>query len=178
DASRLRAVAVIGDNAALARTQGGGSATVMPQYTVSPLDGLRAALPGAEVSYARGRMVQQGVTELPLAQMTNPVTGGPGLRARFLAADGTEVFAEDRRSSALVWFGGDAPIGRSATVELATGFTPGESGPVRVGLAAVGHGKAYLDGELIVDKIAESEHTGLGTPLMAPPTAAAEVTLT
>ena len=178
DASRLRAVAVIGDNAALARTQGGGSATVMPQYTVSPLDGLRAALPGAEVSYARGAVVQQGVTELPLAQMTNPVTGGPGLRARFLAADGTELFAEDRRSSALVWFGGNAPVGRSATVQLVTRFTPAESGPVRVGFAAVGHGQVYLDGELIVDETAVSEHADLGAALMAPPTAAAEVNLT
>ena len=169
---------MIGDNAALVRTQGGGSATVMPEYTVSPLDGLRAALPGADVSYSRGAVVQQGVTELPLAQMTNPVTGGPGLRARFLGADGTELFAEDRRSSALVWFGGNAPIGRSATVQLATLFTPAESGPVRIGFAAVGHGKVYLDGELIVDETAVSEHADLGAALMAPPTAAAEVSLT
>ena len=178
DPARLRSVAVIGDNAALARTQGGGSATVIPEYTVSPLDGLRAALPGAEVSYSRGAVVQQGVTELPLAQMTNPVTGGPGLRVRFLDADGTELHTEDRRSSALVWFGGNAPIGRSAAVELVTLFTPAESGPVRVGFATVGHGKIYLDGKLVVDEVAESEHTDLGAALMAPPTAAAEVSLT
>ena len=177
DPARLRSVAVIGDNAALARTQGGGSATVIPEYTVSPLDGLRAALPGAEVSYSRGAVVQQGVTELPLAQMTNPVTGGPGLRARFLDADGTELHTEDRRSSALVWFGGNAPISRSAAVELVTLFTPAESGPVRVGFATVGHGKIYLDGKLVVDEVAESEHTDLGAALMAPPTAAAEVSL-
>ena len=178
DQGCLRRVAVIGDNAANARTQGGGSATVMPEYTVSPLDGLRAALRGVEVTYSRGAVVQEGVAELPLAQMTNPVTGGPGLRVRFLDSGGTELWAEDRRSSALVWFGGDAPIGRSATVELTTLFTPAESGPVRVGFAAVGHGKVYLDGELIVDEIAESEHADLGAALMAPPTAAADVNLT
>jgi beta-glucosidase len=178
DPARLGSVAVIGDNAANARTQGGGSATVMPEYTVSPLDGLRAALPGAEVSYSRGAVVHEGVAELPLAQMINPVTGGPGLRVRFLDSGGAELFTEDRRSSALVWFGGDAPIGSSATVELATRFTPAESGPVRVGFATVGHGKVYVDGELIVDEIAESEHTDLGAALMAPPTAAAEVNLT
>ena len=148
DPARLRSVAVIGDNAANVRTQGGGSATVVPEYTVSPLDGLRAALPGVDVTYSRGAVVQEGVVELPLAQMTNPVTGEPGLRARFLDSGGTELFAEDRRSSALVWFGGDAPIGRSAMVELATRFTPAESGRVRVGFAAVGHGKVYIDGEL------------------------------
>ena len=150
---------MIGDNATLARTQGGGSATVIPEYTVSPLDGLRAALPGAEVSYSRGAVVQQGVTELPLAQMTNPVTGGSGLRVRFLDADGTELHTEDRRSSALVWFGGNAPISRSAAVELVTSYTPAESGPVRVGFATVGHGKIYLDGELIVDEVALNPST-------------------
>jgi beta-glucosidase len=177
-AARLGSVAVIGDNAANARTQGGGSATVIPEYTVSPLEGLRAALPGAAVSYSRGAVVQEGVAELPLAQMINPVTGQPGLRVRFLDAGGAELFAEDRRSSALVWFGGDTPIGRSATVELATRFTPAESGPVRIGFATVGHGKIYVDGDLIVDEIAESSHTDLGAALMAPPTATAEVNLT
>src|SRR5205807_9159924 len=120
----------------------------------------------------------EGVAELPLAQMTNPVTGGPGLRVRFLDSGGTELFAEDRRSSLLVWFGGEAPITRSATVELATRFTPAESGPVRVGFATVAHGKVYLDGKLIVDENVESEDTELGAALMAPPTAAAEVSLT
>src|SRR5439155_6392138 len=72
----------------------------------------------------------------------------------------------------------DAPIGRSATVELSTRYTPVESGPVRVGFASVGHGKVFVDGALIVDEVAESVHTDLGAALMAPPTAAAEITLT
>src|SRR5260370_1398380 len=177
DRARLRSVAVIGDNAANARTQGGGSATVLPEHTVSPLNGLRAALPGVDVTYSRGAVVQEGVAELPLAQMINPATGEPGLRVRFLDADGIELSAEDRRSSMLVWFGGDAPIGRSATVELATRFTPTESGPVRVGFATVGHGQVYAHRQLILHEITESEHTDLGAALMAPPTAAAEVDL-
>lgn len=175
DPASLRSVAVIGDNAANTRTQGGGSATVLPAYTVSPLAGLRTALPAAEVTYARGAVVHEGVVELPLAQMTNPVTGAPGLRARFLDADGVELFAEDRLSSALVWFGGDAPIGRSASVELETRFTPVESGPVRIGFATVGHGKIFLDGELVVDEVVESTHTDLGAALMAPPTVSTTV---
>ena len=75
DADALRSVAVIGDNAANARTQGGGSATVLPAYTVSPLAGLRAALPDAEVTYSVGAVSQTGLADLPLDQLTNPVTG-------------------------------------------------------------------------------------------------------
>jgi len=45
---------VIGPNAEVARTLGGGSATVYPPYTVSPLDGLRAA--GLDVAFAPGTL--------------------------------------------------------------------------------------------------------------------------
>jgi beta-glucosidase len=178
DRAALRSVAVIGDNAANARTQGGGSATVLPEYTVSPLAGLRAALPDADINYSRGAIVQQGVAELPPALLTNPATGGPGLRVRFLDDGGTELFAEDRLATMLVWFGGDAPIGRSAIVELTARFTPDESGPVRLGFAAVGTGRVWVDGEQVLDATVQAEGSDLGAALLNPPTAAAEVTLT
>ncbi len=178
DATALRSIAVIGDNALNSRTQGGGSATVLPAYTVSPLAGLRVALPDAAISYSRGAVVTEGVVEFPLEQMTNPVTGDPGLRVAFLGEDGGELFAEDRLASMLVWFGGDAPIGRSAWVELSTRYTPTESGPVRIGFASVGHGIVSVNGTVVVDESPVSEHSDLGAALMAPPTAAAEVNLT
>lgn len=54
-ASTVRRVAVLGPNAEVARTLGGGSATVFPPYTVSPLQGLRAALsPDVEVVHSPG----------------------------------------------------------------------------------------------------------------------------
>jgi beta-glucosidase len=178
DAAALRKVAVIGNNAAAARTQGGGSATVLPEYTVSPLDGVRAALPGVEVSYSLGAVVQDGVVELPLAGLVNPVTGGPGLRARFLDADGGELFTEDRRSSNLVYFGGDAPIEQAASFELTSRFTPAESGAVRLGFALVGAAQLYVDGELLIESDLTPNGTDLGAAFMNPHTASAEVTLT
>jgi beta-glucosidase len=178
DRAALRLVAVIGDNAVNARTQGGGSATVLPERKVSPLEGLRAALPGVNVTYSSGAIVQQGVVEFPLTQMTNPVTGGPGLRVRFLGDDGTELFTEDRRSSALVWLGGNAPVTTAASVELTTRFTPTESGPVRVGFAAVGHGKVLVDGALIVDEDVQGDADDFAAAVLAPPSTAAETTVT
>ncbi|WIB37101.1 glycoside hydrolase family 3 C-terminal domain-containing protein [Curtobacterium sp. MCJR17_043] len=58
-------IAVIGHNADQARTQGGGSATVVPESVVSPLDGIRAAFPAASVEYAIGAVVQEGIAEFP-----------------------------------------------------------------------------------------------------------------
>ena len=114
DASALRSVAVIGNNASAAGTQGGGARPCCPS-TPSPHSGLRAALPGVDVRYSIGAVVQDGLMELPLAELTNPVTGAVGLRARFLDAEGAELFAEDRRKSMLVYVGGDAPIAEAAS---------------------------------------------------------------
>ncbi|BCW48190.1 glycoside hydrolase family 3 N-terminal domain-containing protein [Arthrobacter sp. StoSoilB13] len=142
-------LAVIGHNAKHARTQGGGSATVLPEKVASPLDGIRAAFGADNVTYSIGAIVQEGVAELPLDQLTNPVTGEPGLRVTFLNGAGAELFTEDRRSTALVWFGGDAPVRDSSTVRLHTIYTPDETGTVRLGAATVGKTRLYVNDVLV-----------------------------
>ncbi|MGZ0153331.1 beta-glucosidase H [Kribbella sp. WER1] len=165
----LQKVAVIGHNARDARTQGGGSATVIPKQVVSPLDGIRAALPDAEVTYSIGAVVQEGVAELPLGTMSHPESGEPGARVRFLGADGAELFAEDRFSSALVYLGGNAPIGESAVFEFHTTWTPTESGTVNLGFASVGKGRIFADGKLLREDTAVPVGTDLGAALLSPP---------
>ena len=155
DAASLRSLAVIGDNALHARTQGGGSATVIPDHVVSPLAGLRTALPDVDLSYSRGAVVQQTVAELPLDEIVNPASGEPGARVRFLNDDGVEIYGEDRRSTSLAWVGGDAPIGEAAGFRLETRWTPKTTGAICVGFAAVGSGRVFVDGELIVDRAVE-----------------------
>lgn len=178
DGSTLGTIAVIGDNADRYRSQGGGSATVIPGHTISPLEGLRAALPGADIRYARGAIVQDGVAEFPRATMTNPATATQGLHVRFLDAAGTEIFAEERRASSLVWLGGNALLSRARAIELSTIYTPSESGRVLLGFASVGHGLLYADGELIADVSTAAADGDLAAALLTPPTAGAEVDLT
>jgi beta-glucosidase len=51
----IRTLAVIGPNADIARIQGGGSSAVTPfDKLLTPLDAIRAALPGVEVVYQKG----------------------------------------------------------------------------------------------------------------------------
>ncbi|KAA9107694.1 glycoside hydrolase family 3 protein [Microbacterium rhizomatis] len=178
DAASLRSVAVIGHNARDARTQGGGSATVLPERITSPLDGIRAALAGADVSYSLGAIVQEGVAELPLARMQNPVTGEPGARVEFLDAAGTVLFAEDRRATALVWFGGDAPVTASSTLVVRTRYTPEESGTILLGFAGGGHARVFVDGRLVVDDTPIITGTDLGAAFLNPPSATAPVAVT
>jgi beta-glucosidase len=175
DAGAVASVAVIGQNARDARTQGGGSATVIPAHIVSPLEGLREAFGDDRVAYELGAVTQEGVAELPLPQMRNPATGEPGLRVRFLDAAGTELFAEDRRASALVWFGGDAPIEASRTVVFETGYTPEQSGAIELGFAGANPARVFVDGELVLDDSPVLEGTDLGAAFLNPPSVTATV---
>ncbi|MFD5316767.1 beta-glucosidase [Streptomyces sp. NPDC127098] len=174
----LRRVAVIGQNAKHARTQGGGSATVLPEHVVSPLEGLRAALPHADVTHALGAVAHDGLTELPLSHITNPATGEPGMLVRFLDAEGTELFREDRRSTALVYFGGDAPITTAATIELSVTWTPDATGDTLLGFASVGTGRIHVDDRLLTEDTATAVGQDLGASLLAPPAIAAPLHVT
>ncbi|MFE5409020.1 glycoside hydrolase family 3 protein [Microbacterium sp. NPDC056569] len=175
DAASLGSIAVIGHNAREARTQGGGSATVLPERITSPLDGIRSAFPGADVRYELGTVVQEGVAEIPVDRLTNPVTGEPGVRVTFFGADGAELFAEDRRSTALVWFGGDAPIAASRRVVIEGVYTPAEPGEILLGFAGANPGRLYVDDELVLDDAPVIEGTDLGAAFLNPPSLTAAV---
>jgi beta-glucosidase len=175
DASSLNSVAVIGHNARFARTQGGGSATVLPEKVVTPLEGLRAALPDAAISYSVGAVVQEGIAELPLDRITNPATGEPGARVRFLDASGTSIFEEDRRATALVWFGGDAPIARASMLEFTTRYTPDATGEILLGFAGAGNGRVIVNGELLHEENVMTAGTDLGAAFLSPPSSSVAV---
>ncbi|MFP5071197.1 glycoside hydrolase family 3 C-terminal domain-containing protein [Pseudonocardia nantongensis] len=172
----LGPVAVLGHNAALARFQGGGSATVRPAAVVSPLEGLRAALGADRVRYRMGAQVAAGVQPFAPATMTNPVTGGPGLRAVFRDADGVELRAEDRTAASLVWMGPEVPDGTDR-IEVALRWdTP--AGAHRVGAAAAGHVRLEIDGVTVLDTAGHpTGDEGPGAAIFEAPSVTAEITV-
>lgn len=172
DTTRL---AVVGHNAKDARTQGGGSATVLPEAVVSPLAGLQEALPGSRIDYALGAVVQEGVAGFPLDQITNPVTGEAGVHVRFVDGDGEALFAEDRLSTALVWFGGEAPVEAAAGLELSTVYRPDETGEIQLGFAGAAPGRVYVDGQLLLDETPVFNGTDLGAAFLNPPSSTARL---
>jgi len=174
----LPSLAVIGHNAAVARTQGGGSATVIPETVVSPLDGLRAALPHTDITYAPGAFVHSGVLPLPLKRTVNPHTGEPGVRVAFTDTADAELYTEDRRASDLLWFGGDAPIAEAATLVLETHFTPETSGELPLAFAALGTARLLADGVMVLEATTEQEGTDLGAALLSPPSRSVPLTVT
>ncbi|MDM8084336.1 glycoside hydrolase family 3 C-terminal domain-containing protein [Cellulomonas cellasea] len=169
-----RRIAVLGQAAVLPRTQGGGSATVVPSRVVTPVDGLRAALPDVEVAHATGALVHQGLLPFDLDTVRDPETGEPGVRTRFLAADGAVVLDEARRASTLMWLG-DAPD--ADVFEVVADFTPPASGPIELGFAVVGDTTLEVDGEQVLQAALASESTDLAAALMSPPAATTRLTV-
>ncbi|HEU5403491.1 MAG TPA: glycoside hydrolase family 3 C-terminal domain-containing protein, partial [Terriglobales bacterium] len=76
DRSKIHSIAVIGPNAAVARTGGGGSSHVLPKFAVAPVDGIReVAGQSVRVSYAQG-VGMEG---------ENPSNDTPDARTRLLS---------------------------------------------------------------------------------------------
>lgn len=172
DAGRLRCVAVLGPNAATARTLGGGSATVFPPYTVSPLDGLRAVLgDGVEVVHALGvRSSDRQPIALP-GSLRRPDGQGAGSQVRFLDADGQEIGREERTSAAFTWLGFIEGLDPSLldTVEVRTALQVEEDGTYLVGVSGVGGFQVSLDGAAIVDATLAPEGGDIVEAMMKPP---------
>jgi beta-glucosidase len=126
-------VALIGAAARDARVLGGGSATVFPARTVSPLDGLTAALPEGTLTYAVGA---DPTTELAVADK------GFTLRAVCRDADGHVLGTGSAPNGQIQWMGSDLPEGVTHdtlhTVELTGTFTPRATGPHTFGVKGVG----------------------------------------
>lgn len=166
--SALGSLAVIGHNAGTARVQGGGSATVVPDRVVSPLEGLRAALPGTRVDHALGAIVQEDVEGFAPHLTRDPVTGLPGVRATFLDAEGETVLDEHRRSSALYWMG-DERLRRARTLVLSTAVSFERSGEVLMGFATSATGRLTVSGRTVLKGRPDTRELDPAAAVLSPP---------
>ncbi|MCR8573010.1 beta-glucosidase [Streptomyces sp. Isolate_219] len=146
DAATVRRVAVIGTAAREARVLGGGSATVFPDAVVSPLEGLRAALPDdVEVTYAAGADPRSRVAH---------AREGFTLRTRYLAADG-RLLAETAQSDGKVQVMGRFPEGVTrqnlGAVELTGSFTPQDTGHHTLAVSGTGELRLTVGGAALFD---------------------------
>ncbi|PWI18633.1 glycosyl hydrolase [Streptomyces sp. Act143] len=139
-------VALLGAAARDARVLGGGSATVFPSRTVSPLDGLTAAVP--DLTYAVGADPN---TELAVADK------GFRLKAVCRDADGKVIGTGSAPNGQIQWMGSDLPEGVThetlRTVELTGTFTPRATGPHTFGIKGVGAFTLAVDGTTHYDDV-------------------------
>ena len=174
DAGGLERLAVIGPNAALARTLGGGSATVLPPYTVSPLEGLRSALaPGVQISYSPGVQASNRIPVAPASWVHVPGASEPGVELRFLGADGALLASERRRGCAFKWLGSLGVAGTVSWIEVRTVLRATDAGTYTIGASGLGRYRLTIDGEEVFDERLElPPGADIVEGLMTPPQAA------
>jgi beta-glucosidase len=156
DLQQLRRVAVLGPNAAVARTLGGGSATVFPPYVVSPLDGIRGALgDDVDVVHATGGRATDRLPAAPIELLSLPDGSGPGVEVLFIDAEGNLLGHEHRQSAQLTWLGQlapDIPVDSAAAVEVHTRLRAPEKGTYLIGASGVGGFRLTVDGSTVFDR--------------------------
>ncbi|MEE2768360.1 MAG: glycoside hydrolase family 3 C-terminal domain-containing protein [Actinomycetota bacterium] len=162
--STLESLAVIGPNAATAVIMGGGSAQLLPQHTTSPLEALTRRLPDCAVRYEPGAVIDRTSRPLPARLLTGP-HGDPGFAVEYF--DGTQptgdpVHSGTLRDGRLLHFGevdGVADPSDFAFSAVAT-LTPEETGEHTLTLVQAGRTRVLVDGEVIIDGIADPPPPG------------------
>ncbi len=153
--SSLSAVAVIGPNADVAMTQGGGSCHVWPHYTVSPLEGiLLQAGEEVDVRFAPGSVVARTSAPRVDLRQLRAADGSPGYTISYFAPGGDEpVLTTSSPRSYFRWVGSFAPEVDPASwwARITTAFTPDDDGPHLLELRGAGRMRLFAAGELVAD---------------------------
>ncbi len=178
---RLR-LAVIGPNAEVARTMGGGSATVFPPYTISPLEGLRNA--GLHVTYAPGvtSHLRGGAARAPwLLRPDRVADAGTGAEIRFLSETGELAGSELRDGATFMWLSGFATSGVTepvAQLEVRCLIRATVGGEYQLGVSGLGRYRLLVDGAEAFDAtLTLPEDSDIAEALMRPPQQLAPVQL-
>jgi beta-glucosidase len=155
-ADAVRQVAVIGPNAATARTLGGGSATVFPPYVVSPLEGLRTAFSSeTRVVHSIGVRSSDRTDIAPQDLLQLPDGSGSGVEVIFLTADDRELGRQQRQAGSLMWWGPvqeDLNAGDIDHLQLSTLLRVPESGRYSIGTSGLGDFLLMINGETLFDE--------------------------
>ncbi|MFB7723263.1 beta-glucosidase [Nocardia sp. NPDC056100] len=157
-------VALLGAAAAEPRFMGGGSATVIPGHTTSPLDGLSAVLP---VEYTPGVHLNDHMIPVPLDLVTDPETGTPGLSLRYL--DGDKILDTEHRTAGGLMLFGNPNAMAAKSFELRGKLRVDSAGEWRIGFAGVGALRLEIDGETVLTDTVMPDGTDPVEMLLNPP---------
>lgn len=192
DLAGIRRIAVLGPNAAVPAGQGGGSSNLRPDYSVTPIDGLRAAIPAdVEILSSRADRVRPGFQLLTPAQVRLPAAAGsdagkPGILVRFLEATGPDTAAaltgplgrelhRAQRPDGRLHWGGDPRVVGMPLLEVSTLIVPETSGKHRIALGIRGHVAIWVDGQLALEAGAVPQSDDIDSMWHEPPYQAVEV---
>lgn len=157
----IKKIAVIGPNASEARLGGGGSASVTPFYTVSPLEGLKKMYgDDAEITFEEGCGLSASLKVISDDFMTTSVDGKPvkGLKGEYfenknLAGEPKLTVVDPTVDFSWGWAGPKPSVSKLEWSVRWTGeLNPPTTGDYKIGfsLAQLGY-RLYVDEKLIFD---------------------------
>lgn len=164
----IRKIAVIGPNAKQAVTSGGGSASLLSTYTVSPLEGITQAAKqiGAEVDYTVGTLSHQ---YLPAIDPYISYDGKRGAFFEFWNDSPTDDWLSTspnfsktvppavwstRTNSAKCFLADgidDSKVNEICWLRFTTTFVPDEDGDWEIGMHVAGRGNLFIDDKLVIE---------------------------
>lgn len=138
-----------------------GNYNGQPSHAVTALDGIKAAFPGASVTYVPGTNFLRQPEAVPTSALKTP-DGQPGVRAEYFSSDdlsGTPIVTKVDPQLNLRFrpsYDGpfEAPGAHSA--RFSGTLTPDESGAYEIGMATP-NTRLWLDDKLIVDNTAKQD---------------------
>ncbi|NUN70180.1 MAG: glycoside hydrolase family 3 C-terminal domain-containing protein [Bacteroidetes bacterium] len=159
DPAGTRSIAVIGPNAEVLRTGGGGSSMVEPAFTESPLAGVRRTFPGATVRFAPGARQMGDVPPIDAKYLFLPgdSLGVNGLSAEYfnnMDLSGSPALRRTDKTIAFHW-GGEGPAEGFGKDKFSVRWTgtlrPDRSGTFELTTASDDGIRLWLDGKLLID---------------------------
>ncbi|MEU8900532.1 glycoside hydrolase family 3 C-terminal domain-containing protein [Nocardia sp. NPDC048505] len=157
-------IALLGPHAALPRFMGGGSATVIPAHTTTPLEGLEAVL---SVTHTPGVRLAEKLVPVPLELVTDPETGTPGLSLRYL--DGDTVLDTQHRTAGNLMLFGDKKAAEAGAIEIRARLRADVAGDWQIGVGTLGEARLELDGETAISETITFEGTDPVGAILYPP---------
>lgn len=143
---RIKRIAVVGPNAAVAQIMGGGSSQINAHYRISPVEGIRAAV-GRDVEVLSAPGCSNN-------RLLSPVTGP--VQLEFFPSDsfaGDPISTQSREHTDVMWLGYVAP-GVDFTdfgVRMYVDFEVDRSAEYEVGVVSSGPVRVFIDDQLAVE---------------------------
>lgn len=157
DSGRVRSIAVIGPNASVARLGGGGSAKVIPTYSVSPLEGLtRRAGSAIRLEHAPGAIALEDTAPIPADALQPGDGAGQGLLGEYYANLDFQGAPALRRVEAVNFRWGtgspaDGVPSEAFSIRWTGTLTAPATGRYVLSLSSNDGGRLYLDDRPVID---------------------------
>ncbi len=150
-------VALVGPGAAHTACFGGGSAHMTPYRDTNVVASLRERW-GGTLTHATGIDLRRRAPSITLDRMRGPVK----VEVYREGLSGELVATEERLCVFNVWHAGAYGITTGFSIRATFTIVPDFTGPATVMVAAMGEGRAFIDGVEVADNLTDSFFAGMG----------------